>query len=135
MRTSNKDRKTATLSIRTSVDLRSKLQNSLEESGRSLTQEVEMRLEKSFQTDEFVGGQRNAAFLNLLGAGVRDIELSTGQSWLEDGETWLKVAEQVVGLIEARKPDRENLAKDPVKDESAIAKRIPNLWGENGDQV
>ena len=135
MRTSNKDRKTATLSIRTSVDLRSKLQTSLEESGRSLTQEVEMRLEKSFQSDDFVGGDRNAAFLNVLGAGMREIELTTGQSWLSDVETWQKVAELVSELIYDREPKEPTRPALLPRNDRTKPKRLPMFGSSDGDQV
>lgn len=135
MRTSNKDRKTATLSIRTSVDLRSKLQDSLEESGRSLTQEVEMRLEKSFQKDEFVGGERNAAFLNMLGAGIREIELSTGRSWLSDKATWSKVVELGSELLNAREPEKNTEPSGELGKSRKATKRLPMFGSSHGDQV
>lgn len=104
MRTANKDRKAAMLSIRTSSELRTKLQMALESSGRTLTQEVEMRLERSFSSEEFVGGERTAAFLNLLGATIREIEANTGKSWLEDETTFEEVGSEFAGLFAARRP-------------------------------
>lgn len=92
------------LSVRTSNELHVKLQGALRESGRTLTQEVEMRLERSFQRDDFVGGARNAAFLDLLGAGIKEIEVSTSGSWLSEVQTWDQVADLVGRLVGERRP-------------------------------
>lgn len=109
MRTSNKDRKAWMLSVRTSNELRAKLQSALEQSGRTLTQEVEMRLERSFATDEYVGGQRTAAFLDVLGTSIREIQLKNGQSWLSNHETWQDVADLSSRLLAERRPQAESL--------------------------
>ncbi len=92
------------LSVRTSNELRSNLQRALERSGRTLTQEVEMRLDRSLLGDEFVGGTQNAAFLAMLGTSIRDIELRNGAAWLSDQSTWEEVAALAARLIDERKP-------------------------------
>lgn len=116
MRTSNKDRKTWMLSVRTSSELRAKLQVALQQSGRSLTQEVEMRLERSFVSDEFVGGAITAAFLNLLGASIKEIELKSGHSWVTHRGSWLEVAKLVQALMIEREPP---LNIGPISDEKS----------------
>lgn len=128
MRTSNKDRKACMLSVRTSNELRAKLQHALEKSGRTLTQEVEMRLERSFLGDEFVGGTRNAAFLGMLGASIRDIELKNGAAWLSDQSTWEEVAALAARIIAERQPGANIEQADSHITGKPRAKKL-NLYG------
>lgn len=97
-------RKAMMLSIRISRELRDKLDAAVAASGRTLTQEVEMRLERSFMRDEFVGGPETAAFLNLLGAAIRDTETRRKATWTSDTPTWTEASKIARQLIEARRP-------------------------------
>ena len=100
-----KSRKALMLSIRTSNELRQKLNDATEASGRTLTQEVEMRLERSFLRDEFTGGSRTTAFLDAVGALIRELEIERNTSWTSDGETWREVEGLIKKLLEERRPN------------------------------
>jgi hypothetical protein len=89
--------RTAVLSTRLQPDTRRRLVAATEASGRSLSQELEHRLRRTFIDDdkavEFYGSQSNAAILKLIGAVIQ----STCTSW------FVKIADDWV-------PD---LKKDP----------------------
>ena len=74
--------RTAVLSTRLQPDTRRRLVAATEASGRSLSQELEHRLRRTFIEDdkavEFYGSQSNAAILKLIGAVIQ----STCTSWL-----------------------------------------------------
>ena len=135
MRASNKDRKAWMLSVRTSNELRTKLQGALTDSGRTLTQEVEMRLERTFQRDDYVGSPRNAAFLDVLGASIREIEIEHGASWLDDVQVWNQVTDLVGHLLSDRRPDTdyaEQIAEQPTppRDNSPRPIRVGKADGD-----
>ena len=77
-------RKRWILSMRTTNDGRERIKEAAEANGRSLSEEIENRLERSFQNDDRAGGFANAAFVDLIGATIRDVEADTGLSWRSD---------------------------------------------------
>lgn len=79
------------LNMRTTREVRTKLELVAADSGRSLVQEVEHRLEQSFKEDESVGGMRLRALLLLFGTAARLVEHETGKSLFEDWNTWVAV--------------------------------------------
>jgi hypothetical protein len=93
------------LSIRTSNELREKLEGAVAHSGRTLTQEVEMRLERSFIRDEFTGSPQTSAFLDLLGAAIKEAEARLGGSWTADPDTWDEIAKLSRKLVNDRRPN------------------------------
>jgi DNA-binding NarL/FixJ family response regulator len=63
------------VSFRATTDLREKLAKAASEAGRSLTQEIERRLERSFDHDELVGSYMNTLMENAqLQAEVEDLK-------------------------------------------------------------
>jgi hypothetical protein len=106
--------RTAVLSTRLQPDTRRRLVASKEANGRSLSQELEHRLRRTFIEDdkavEFYGSQSNAAILKLLGAVIQSTCTSwyvkTADGWVPDlqkdpGE-WLrdpKLFDQVLTAI------------------------------------
>ena len=85
-----KIRRTAVFSTRLQPDTRERLVSAAKASGRSLSQEVEHRLRRTFSEDdkavEFYGSQSNAAILKLIGAVIQ----STCTSWLvKTAEGWV----------------------------------------------
>jgi len=82
--------RTAVLSTRLQPDTRRRLVAAKEAGGRSLSQELEHRLRRTFIEDdkavEFYGSQSNAAILKLIGAVIQ----STCTSWLvKTDEGWV----------------------------------------------
>jgi hypothetical protein len=75
-------RRTAVLSTRLQPDTRARLSEAAKAEKRSLSQELEHRLRRTFIDDDkiidFYGSQPNAAILKLLGSVIQ----ATGTSWL-----------------------------------------------------
>lgn len=95
------------LSMRTTNDGRQRLTDAAEANGRSLSEEIENRLERSFQKDDLCGGFGNAAFVDLMGAVIRDVEANAGLSWRHDKHTWEIVRDRIVAEIDRRLPGKE----------------------------
>ena len=70
--------------IRTTRKLKDLLQWAADLSGRSLAQEIEYRLEASFQTEDAFGGPRTAALLRSLGAAAQLWKGGAADAWLDD---------------------------------------------------
>ena len=98
-------RKRWILSMRTTNEGRERIKEAAEANGRSLSEEIENRLERSFQNDDRAGGFANAAFADLIGATIRDVEADTGLSWRSDQRTWQVAREMIVSQIDQRSPD------------------------------
>ena len=79
------------LNMRTTRELREKLEKNAANSGRSLAQEVEYRLEQSFRDEEALGGRQLHALFGLLGNAAALIEEQTGKSCFEHFSIWLAV--------------------------------------------
>jgi hypothetical protein len=92
------------MSIRTNADGRSRLEEAAAANGRNLSEEIESRLQRSFQTYDDYGGFANAAFVNLLGATIRDIEAQTGKSWRSNLDTYDHVRNAILRELELRSP-------------------------------
>ncbi len=96
--------RTAVLSTRLQPDTRKRLVAAAGTSGRSLSQELEHRIRRTFIEDdkaiEFYGSQSNAAILKLIGAVIQ----STCTSW------FVKTAD---GWVPDLKKDPEEWLRDP----------------------
>jgi hypothetical protein len=94
--------KRASFNTRLTPALKDWLEKRASESGRSLSEEIEHRLDKSRTDEDFArvvretvlkdvedsfGGARNFNAMQLLAATSAHIERTTGKSWLEDAET------------------------------------------------
>ena len=83
------------LNMRTTQETRDRLAKAAADSGRSLVQEVEYRLERSFldedARDREMGGKGLHALFRLLGAAAEIIEARTGKNWSEDWDTGMAV--------------------------------------------
>ena len=82
--------RTAVLSTRLQPDTRSRLSEAAKAHGRSVSQELEHRLRRTFTEDDhivdFYGSQSNAAILKLLGAVIQ----AAGTNWLvKTAEGWV----------------------------------------------
>ena len=90
-----KIRRTAVLSTRLQPDTRARLSEAAKVSGRSVSQELEHRLRRTFTDDdkavEFYGNEQNAAVVKLIGATINSTAVRTAAKqkyeWLK--EQWL----------------------------------------------
>jgi len=85
------ERKLSALGFRPTPGLRSMLNKAAERNGRSVGQEVQSRLERSFQEEDALGGAELHDFLKMLGSAARVIEARTGKRWAKDFETFSAV--------------------------------------------
>ena len=91
------------MTIRETAQGRQALLDAAASSGRTLSDEIAQRLRQSFKYD-LAGGSVNTAFLELLGAQIREIEADSGQSWRTDPGTWQKVRNALLREVEVRAP-------------------------------
>lgn len=111
--------------------LRSKLKERLEaeaqEAGRSLSEEIEFRLEQSFRDEDTFGGAPMASLFRLLAAAAQIIENDTGKSRDDDWDTYMITNEAWRALISASSPP----VPDEIRDEANpdhIIDRYEELW-------
>ena len=97
--------KRSTLTTRITVGTRKKLEDSARDAGRSLSQEIELRLDRSYaQEDELFarfGGKGQYRWLLLLAATLQMVEEVTGAKWDKDHLTKLlqNVGFEVLGAL------------------------------------
>ena len=79
------------LGFRVTADLKKKLMQSAEASGRSVSQDAEFRLEQSFSVEnvlaQMIGSPAVLALCVIAGQAIRLVEKETGKIWTEDEET------------------------------------------------
>ena len=98
------------LGLRVTADLKTRLDAAADDSGRSQSQEAELRLERSFNEDRTAeeisaltrteiqdqfGGERHYRIMRYLGAMIVVIEDARGASWEKDADTNELVIEQI----------------------------------------
>jgi len=93
------------LGVRTTRALKEKLEAAAATTGRSLAQEVELRLEQSFQ-----GADHIAIPLGLLRNLIEAAEARTGEKWNEDYMTWVAASKAARLLMDIYKPAPPNKA-------------------------
>ncbi len=80
-----------TTSTRIKAEVRELLEEAAAQSGRSIAQEMELRLELSLAEDEAFGGSQFRALFGLLGKAANVIEQQTGKSYFGDWDTAVAV--------------------------------------------
>lgn len=94
--------------MRTTQETRSQLERAAADSGRSLAQEVEYRLDRSFaQEDATVktfGGRKLHQLFQMIAGAIGLIEAETGQPWDRDFETAVATKRAVSSLFSAVMP-------------------------------
>lgn len=116
--------KRAAVAVRTTPTIKAKLEDAAREAGRSVTQEIEARLEAS------VGLVATAESHDLLGQIAREIrraEELTGKRWHKDLRTWAMVREALAsGPIVQHCPPADRLASDLTGDTAQLRQRLAN---------
>lgn len=94
------------LSLRTTEALRKRLEENALLSGRSLAQEVEFRLERSFAEPDVLarafGGHTLADFIRAIGIGLQIIQAKTGDSSMIEPDTRGEIVVLFTKLIRER---------------------------------
>jgi hypothetical protein len=99
------DDKRKTLTTRITEETRTKLEAATAATGRSLSQEIEFRLERSFQTEEAISaaGPRTQALLRALANQTR-LWKGEPDSWLDDPAGFNQVSSAWHMTIDAHQP-------------------------------
>ncbi len=88
------------LNLKTTQELRDKMEKAAAESGRALTHEVEARLNRSFEYDYLMGESETALVVRAIGAAVRRFEVTSGKQWTEDKDTQEAAFEAVTRIVD-----------------------------------
>lgn len=102
--------KSAPIAIRLSAELRDRLEKArlAEQPQKPLTQEIEVRLCRSFdeieRIDAAFGGERTAMLLRVIANRIVEIEVITGERWSTDPYTFEQCEQLVVGMLRHFKP-------------------------------
>ena len=113
---SNKSR---VLSTRIREDTRNSLEAAAKHSGRSLSQEIEYRLRRSFDEDkrifELFGGRRNYAVLRLVADVMQTIynPFRPDADWLDDPYQFDQLVTAVASVLEAVRPPGDRVLDHP----------------------
>lgn len=107
------------LNMRTTRKVRDRLEAAAIDTGRSLTQEVEYRLQRSFEDEDAIfesfSGEHTYRLMKLLGAAVGVTENTTGKQWNQDAKTFASV-EGTIDLILKALPFEEG-AEETIYDD------------------
>jgi hypothetical protein len=103
------DIKRVPLSFRTTPVLRDALDAAAATSGRSLAQEVELRLEQSFREDE----PDQAEAIRIIRDIMDHVSVRVGASWMDDLTAWEIVFDGIGDLLVAVRPETRGLAAPP----------------------
>jgi hypothetical protein len=99
------DRKRTNFTMRVRDELRDQLRAAAAASGRSVSEEIEHRLERSFSEDQAfqwaLGGEHNERFMRAFTIAAWLIETRTGKKWHEDDETMHEVRFAASAIIAA----------------------------------
>ncbi len=121
------------ITIRTAAQTRQRLHDAADLMGRSLTQEIESRLEMSFLKDDWVGGPATTALLHLIGAGIKTQEVLSGQSWDCDERTRAATKQAIISVIDAwAGPKEASLRLADASGKPKRSKKIGPKDGSNG---
>lgn len=87
--------KRAAIGLRTTPELKERLERIAAATGRSLSQEIEFRLERSLQEDDALrrefGDERTQRILRIMAQAAAAIEDQHGKKWHEDWDTYYAV--------------------------------------------
>lgn len=114
--------------IRTTKEIKDLLQSAADSSGRSLAQEIELRLIRSFWADDSLdawfdatcGDPRNAGVMLMLGRILRDASVFAGvlgrPDWLDDGGEFEAVKQAIIRTLDGLRPN------EPGEDSEHVAR-------------
>jgi hypothetical protein len=127
--------KSVVFSTRLRADTKEALANAAKRSGRSLSQEAEHRLRRSFDEDrdliERFGGRKNYGLLRLIGSCL-DANFNPNDpeaTWLDDPYVFDQTLQAVVAALQAFRPKGNPKFKDP---QSPMMEAAAELQGVEG---
>jgi hypothetical protein len=96
---SQEDRKGVNFTFRSRGQMRERLQEAATVSGRSISEEIEHRLEDSFRNEEIYGGPHLSAVFRLLADHKALAEAKAGKPWTESDFVQDEIAKAFAQLI------------------------------------
>ena len=122
------ERKLASLGFRPTPEIRSSLEAAAKKNCRSVSKEVEARLDRSFLNDkaqrDALGGDDIYSLLKLLGAAAALIKSQTGKSW-GDWKTAVAIRAAWKNLIAEASPKLPKKWEAAIKRQSRPSKPLP----------
>ena len=129
--------KSVVFSTRLRPDTKKALEKSAQKSGRSLSQEVEHRLRRSFDEDqdlfERFGGRQNYALMRMIGAATNIVwnPLDPDKSWLEDPYVFQQTVNAMNAILEAFRPEGDPKLVNPAKPNDDMFELLTDIQGED----
>ena len=103
--------KSAVLSTRISNELRAELETAVEESGLTLSREIELRLRKSFVEEksiaEMFGDQSTFALMLMIASAIQLSVKKKGTGWLQNPNQFEIAIGAALNVLEAIRPEGE----------------------------
>ena len=100
--------KSSVFSTRIRPDLKKKLEQAAKRSGRSLSQEIEHRLSRSFIEDdkiaEMFGDRRTFVLMRMMADAIHFGRETPNQTWLDNPEEFQKALSAALHVLEAIRP-------------------------------
>ena len=97
---SAEDRKGGNLTFRVRDGMRERLEASAKARGVSISEDVEKRIERTFDFDYLLGDNETALVLRSIASAVQRFEKTSGKAWVRDSETQERVHEAVSKMID-----------------------------------
>ncbi|MBI0477484.1 hypothetical protein D9601_19295 [Sphingomonas sp. MA1305] len=98
------ERKRSQIPVRTSAALRNRLVESAAANDRSLTQEIEQRLERSLSADDARGSPQTARLLDAIAAEVANNKALLNAEWWESPLAYYAMAETIAAVVRDHAP-------------------------------
>ena len=135
----------APIGWRPTPNIRKNLKAAAEDKGRSVSQEIQSRLEESFlraEADERVrqavlegsydsfGEKKTFEIMRLMASMIQMVEQSTGKSWLKDPETNICVNRMISEAINRYGPARtdEVLSAFETVEQRGVTRKTLDIW-------
>ena len=117
------EKKLDAMGFRPTPEVRAKLEEAAKENGRSLSREIESRLEQSFSNEEAkyetFGGKHTYSLMRLLGSAVSLVETGTGKKWRDDRATYRQAKATIDKILDGLGPHTKDELDDNVLREKA----------------
>lgn len=128
--------KRAPLNMRTTPELRRRLDESAAKSGSSLAQEIEARLSRSYLFEDSLSvtgtDKETAQFIRNLLDAKHLIEQKRGHDAWSDYETWLALRAALVSILEIEEPKKSGRFKKEMVKWKLEEKQLHSEWRKEG---
>ena len=92
------------LTMRVSDGLLDRIRNAAKAQGRSVSQEIQSRLEMSFRDDTILGSASTSVLTKLVAGALALVEIESDKPWTKDRMTWEAVAAAVQTILISFQP-------------------------------